>query len=348
MTKSVAVVGAGLAGLVCARALAARGLAVRVFDKGRGVGGRSSTRRVGDDAYDLGAQYLTVTDPRFAALVAAWQDDGACARWEARLVAVGPGGARRPVAPRPRWVGTPGMAGLARAAAGPVEVAAGHRVDRVVEAGGRIGLRGTVASPGTTLPPPAPGADGEAELGWFDAVVVTAPAPQAAALLQPVAPALAAWSRGAPLRPCHAVGVALEGDAAAVAAAAGLDGAFVDDPASPLAWVARDSSKPGRPPGERWVLHASPAWSEAHRDAAPAEVVATLTAALGALLGAPALAAARATHQRWLLARAVAPLGEPARADLGGRLLAGGDWSVDGRLEGAALAGLALAAAVDG
>ena len=38
-----------------------------------------------------------------------------------------------------------------------------------------------------------------------------------------------------------------------------FDGAFVVD--SPLAWVARNNSKPGRPPPECWVLHATPEWS---------------------------------------------------------------------------------------
>ena len=44
--KKVAVIGAGVSGLVCARLLVGRGLDVVVFDKGRGVGGRCSTRRV--------------------------------------------------------------------------------------------------------------------------------------------------------------------------------------------------------------------------------------------------------------------------------------------------------------
>ena len=42
---SVAVVGAGLAGVACARGLQAAGVEVTVFDKSRGVGGRLATRR---------------------------------------------------------------------------------------------------------------------------------------------------------------------------------------------------------------------------------------------------------------------------------------------------------------
>lgn len=43
---TVAIIGAGMAGLSCARALVQAGVAVELFDKGRGPGGRMSTRRV--------------------------------------------------------------------------------------------------------------------------------------------------------------------------------------------------------------------------------------------------------------------------------------------------------------
>ena len=63
----VAVIGAGMSGLTCASRLGERGFEVSVFDKGRGPGGRSSTRRVDLDGaevgFDHGAQYFTVRDP---------------------------------------------------------------------------------------------------------------------------------------------------------------------------------------------------------------------------------------------------------------------------------------------
>ena len=42
---TVAVIGAGISGLTCARTLADHGLPVTVFEKSRGVGGRMATRR---------------------------------------------------------------------------------------------------------------------------------------------------------------------------------------------------------------------------------------------------------------------------------------------------------------
>ena len=80
-----AVIGAGIAGLSCARALAASGVHVTVFDKSRGSGGRMSTRRGEGWACDHGAQYFTARDPLFQAELARWQAAGVAARWQPRL-----------------------------------------------------------------------------------------------------------------------------------------------------------------------------------------------------------------------------------------------------------------------
>ncbi|EDX86991.1 FAD dependent oxidoreductase, putative [Synechococcus sp. PCC 7335] len=54
----VAIIGAGLTGLTCARQLRAAGLTVCVLDKSRGLGGRMATRRV--DAQDYGRAHRPV------------------------------------------------------------------------------------------------------------------------------------------------------------------------------------------------------------------------------------------------------------------------------------------------
>ena len=93
------VIGAGMAGLACAAALARSGARVTVLDKGRGPGGRMAARRVeigGETvSFDHGAQYFTVRDPAFRETVAAWEQAGVAARWPAAGVEA--------------WVGVPGM-----------------------------------------------------------------------------------------------------------------------------------------------------------------------------------------------------------------------------------------------
>ena len=69
----VAIIGAGLAGLIAGRELFRGGADVIVFDKGRSPGGRLATRRIGGATLDHGAQFFTVRSPAFAAQVADWE-----------------------------------------------------------------------------------------------------------------------------------------------------------------------------------------------------------------------------------------------------------------------------------
>src|ERR671910_2039609 len=75
------VVGAGISGLLAAHELQSEGWRVTVLDKGRGVGGRMATRRLGEGNFDHGAQFFTVRDDRFASLVEGWLTAGAAGGW---------------------------------------------------------------------------------------------------------------------------------------------------------------------------------------------------------------------------------------------------------------------------
>ena len=70
---SIAIIGAGMAGISCARALREAGRQVVLFDKGRAVGGRMATKRMalGEATIriDHGAQYITARDGGFASLL---------------------------------------------------------------------------------------------------------------------------------------------------------------------------------------------------------------------------------------------------------------------------------------
>jgi hypothetical protein len=344
----VAVVGAGLAGLACARALADRGVEVTVFDKGRSVGGRLATRRIPPHTFDLGAQYFTARDERFARQVRAWSEAGVCASWGGRIVALdGDRGTVRPVEPVERLVGTPDMSALSRAMATDLDVRTGHRVERITRLGDHLVLSGTTAPTGVTLPPATADALAPAELGSYDTVVLCVPSNQAAPLLDALSPRLAREARSAPLEPCFAVGfVAGDADEAALRALA-FDGAFIgregEAVSSLLTWAARDSSKPGRPPGERWVLHASSVWSRASFDLPESEVTDELIGELARLFDLGRLRPALTCVRRWSLAKAPTPLDRGALFDEEARVGLGGDWACGGRIEGAFLSGLELA-----
>ena len=321
--SDVAVVGAGLAGLSAAEALTARGRTVRLFDKGRGPGGRTSLRRAEPHAFDHGAQYFTVRDARFRERVEAARARGHVAPWEGEIAVLGAGGSSPATAGTERWVGVPGMNALARDLAAGLEVASGVRVGRIAREDSAWSLADVEGRP----------------LGSFERVLVTAPPAQAAELVE-AAPALAQRLRAIEVRPAWAVllGLASGYDVP-------FDGAFCDPlPDHPvLSWVARDSSKPGRPEAESWVLHASPAWTEERLEDDPASVAEAARAELERRTGVPLPTVRHLDVHRWRYA--LPAEGAPAGpwTDESGTLAVAGDALAGGRVEGAWLSGLAAA-----
>ena len=77
----IIIVGAGLSGLMAAQSCVQAGHDVIVFDKGRSVGGRLATRRVGTAVLDHGAQFFTVRDAAFQSHVDAWISAGVAREW---------------------------------------------------------------------------------------------------------------------------------------------------------------------------------------------------------------------------------------------------------------------------
>jgi photolyase PhrII len=277
---SVAVVGGGVAGLAAARVLADHGIRVRVFDKGRGVGGRISTRLRDGWAMDHGAPFFTARDPAFRRAVQGWAQAGVVAPWTGRIGYLRSDGTLEPATEATRWVGVPEMREVARhleaslQAAGPAEARGWHRDVEV-----RTGVEVAPLESGP-LPLDALAGGGRWALGGehFHAVIITAPPPQAARLLAGVHPELARQVEGLGMRPSLSVMLRVADGARLLPADALF---FEDHPV--FRWVARDTSKPGRrsPDGaEHWVLHASAPWSEAHLEDDPAAVASTLVAAL--------------------------------------------------------------------
>ena len=64
-TQHIAIIGAGMAGVTCARTLRQAGHKVTIFEKSRGLGGRMATRASAFGSFDHGAQYFTMRDADF-------------------------------------------------------------------------------------------------------------------------------------------------------------------------------------------------------------------------------------------------------------------------------------------
>ena len=309
--SDILIIGAGMAGLSCATALAEAGHSVTVLDKGRGPGGRMAARRTeiaGEVvSFDHGAQYFTVRDQAFAEAVATWEDLGVVARW--------------PAAGGDAWVGVPGMNGPIRAMAEALDVRWSTRAETI----GR-GMQGWQVETGE---------------GAFSAttVLVAIPAEQASELLRGLAPELAALAGSVQSAPCWAV---MAGFADPLA----IPSDTLRDPDGAISWAARNSAKPGRVGTECWVLHASPERSRELLDLPKEEAASMLVADFFAQSGAAPTAPIHLAAHRWLYAMPGAVEGEPARYDAEARIGIAGDYLHSPRVEGAFLSGRALAAKV--
>ena len=106
--KDVIVLGGGISGCSCAHRLSQSGYAVTLVEKGRGVGGRMSTRRMEGARIDHGAQFFTARDSRLIDLVADWRKNEVVTPWYDSI-------AGRPDVPSGiRYRGTEGMTSPAK------------------------------------------------------------------------------------------------------------------------------------------------------------------------------------------------------------------------------------------
>jgi len=112
-----------------------------------------------------------------------------------------------------------------------------------------------------------------------------------------------------------------------------------------IAWLARESSKPGREPIERWTVQASAAWSQEHIHDDQQRAEAKLLKAFSEVTGIRA-EPAHVDSQRWLYAKTIQPLGKSHLWDGKKSLGLCGDWCLGHRVEDAFLSGLELALAV--
>jgi predicted NAD/FAD-dependent oxidoreductase len=109
-----------------------------------------------------------------------------------------------------------------------------------------------------------------------------------------------------------------------------------------VAWLTRESSKPGRGPIERWTIQASAEWSLEHLHDEPLRVQEKLLKAFAELTGIHARPSFAQAH-RWHQAQTVKPQEKPFLWDATENLGICGDWLIGHRIEDAFLSGLQAA-----
>ncbi len=340
MTLNIAIIGAGIAGITAARTLAKAGHHVHVFEKSRGAGGRMSTRESSFGTFDHGTQYFTVRDPRFSlALQSVPGTTDICRPWSANAVRVlDPLGHVFEAARSTQdahFVAKPGMNALVRHWAEPLGKAISYNtpVNRLER--GAKGLW-TVH------------AEGQHAKG-FDHVLLAIPCIQAENLLKASGKEAAnpKWLKAmdaVDVAPCWTMMVAFP-KATQPNLHIGPQWNAARSIHHRIAWLARESSKPGRGKVERWTVQASAAWSAEHISDTEMRVKAKLLRAFAELTGIRAEPTFAEMH-RWLYAKTVTPLGVSHQYNPANGLGTCGDWHLGHRVEDAFVSGLELALSV--
>lgn len=323
MSGPVLVVGAGVAGLAAARTLIGRGLGVTVIDKGRGLGGRLATRRLGEGAsFDHGAALFTPVSVGFRRRLEAWEADGLVERTAAGEPTF-----------RPRGPST----SLAKSLASGLDVRLGAKGVALARDGSGFAL---ALEDGATVR----GA----------AAVVTPPVPQSLELLARgellgrVPSALRSALEGVRYEPAFVLLVRLSRRAS-------LPPSGVVEPrdGGPVSRIV-ENARDGGP--SRLSVYARGSWAGERLDAAGEEVAAALESAAAGIAGFGASDVLARDLKRWRFARATASVPEEAPlAEIDGAplVLAGDAFGAEGAgrpplsgntgLERAFLSGLAAA-----
>lgn len=113
----VAVIGAGLSGIICARRLVSAGYSVCILDKSRGLGGRMATRRVGEQVrVDHGLRYWQPKSEGLQALTHELVDAGVLKPWEVSEYELRENGVLTQIEPEsaPKYVTETGMSAIAK------------------------------------------------------------------------------------------------------------------------------------------------------------------------------------------------------------------------------------------
>jgi predicted NAD/FAD-dependent oxidoreductase len=309
-TTDILIIGAGMAGLLAATDLQASGFHPLIVDKGRGVGGRLASRRIGSATFDHGAQFITARTPRFAALLNEGKELGLVTEWY-----------RGTNAEHIYWRGVPSMTSIPKHLAKSLNV--------------RLEMKMTVLK--------------QEESHWLaifengetitaNAVLLTAPVPQSLALLDAGGVTLEASMReqleAVEYEPCMAVMAVLKGESNIP------HPGFLRFDSGPIAWITDNQAK-GISAVSAVTIHATPVFSLEHQEDDRRKIGRYLLEAAAPWLGSEAI---EFQVHAWRYARPKHEQDQPCLIlNQSPALLIAGDAFGGPRVEGAALSSWAAA-----
>jgi len=263
------IIGSGISGLTAASYATANGLSCLVLDKGRRIGGRCSTKRSDGFTFNHGAQFFTCKDEAFRALTEKAIAAGAVSQWDFGHHA-------------PAFGGAPTMRDFPQFMA----QIAGFEVRQNITIT-QISKTDDAGRPCYHLR--------DSDTNSYEArnLIITAPAPQAAILVEPLDARLAATARSAIYDPCWTIMLALD-------APINAHPPYRD--AGVIGWANYEPTRDSHSYPPALTIQASPDASRDMLDWPADKVIASLTQAYEALADTR-LSVRFAKSHRWLYAR---------------------------------------------
>ena len=299
------IIGSGVAGLAAARAAKAQGLAVKIFDKGRRIGGRAGTRRADGFTFTHGAQFLTARSDVFLDICNAAVAGGALTNWRFDNKAT--------------FIGRPTMRDFAAFLGRDLVISQAVEITGIEAVNNHLyffSADGIVAS--------------------SQRAIVTPPAPQTAALLRQLAPALAHAADSAIYAPCW---TAMFGFDEAPPLPTTLEPLQFD-----IGAIAIANCEANRPESDSsnfaLTIQASGEWSALHLEDSKEEIGRKLLIELSHLLGVEMPNPIYQGCHRWRYAKVTKPATTAKLASECRRIAIAGDWVSGPRIEAAFLSGL--------
>lgn len=311
MKKRIAIIGAGVSGLVCAQKLKNHAEVV-LYEKARGVGGRMSTRYDDPFYFDHGTQCFTARSKEFQEFLNPLIEDGVIAKWIGNVVNLEIG---KRITKR-LWsehhlVATPNMNSLCKKLSEGLDIRLKVEVSPLKQKQSRKWLLH----------------DNEGnKLGKYDWVISTAPPAQTINLFSIALPKNTAIHK-ASMQGCYAIMIGFNKPWNKDWIAAKVHN-------NPIKWISINSTKPGRNNNiTAIVVHSRNDWAEKHMDEDINEVQKFLIQQFESVTGISTIDAVTISTHRWKYAIVKNTQNTGFYIDSKQFVAANSDWAYTSRIE---------------